>query len=378
MSTTTALKPDMSKVLALLATGHTLHAAAEHIGWPIGSVRAVVNGQKGWMLDANGRVYDPGQPGYRVRLPDGVNPVHIEWASNLRGPGDAPRSIQFQEPQGPAVAKQTPPPAAPSRRPATPAAAVNGSAAIDGTLTTELPIDRIHDHTANIRDAVGDITDLAASIRAHGLLQPVTVRPHPDKPRHYQLLAGHRRRAAALEAGLTTLPAVIRHDVDDATAVELMIVENVQRTDLGPIEKAEAFGRLRDQHGYSASKIGKQVGLSQATVSHFLSLLELAPAAREQVRAGALPVGDAIDMVRRYRAQQRKKTGGGRTDWTWEPDILANTHPLAKQAMRACEARGHTSRRRIGNIACGQCWETAIRTDERLVVTAELTAGEQT
>lgn len=376
--TATEMQPDMSKLLALLSTGHTTHATAELMGWPIGRIRAIVNGQRGWMIDRHGRVYDPGQKMNRVRLPDEVDPAHLEWAREQRK-DDAPRTIQFQEPAHPV--------APPDPRPATvdvvqpetkidadgssPPATVRGSRAIDGPITTDLPLHKIHDHPANIREDLGDLTELADSIRAHGLLQPVTVHPHPELQGEWELLAGHRRRAAAVLAGLAALPSVVRYDVDASAALEIMIVENVQRQDLGPIEKAEAFGRLRDQHGYTASAIAKRTGITQSTVSYFLTLLDLAPEMRDRVRTGDLPVGDAVAMVRRYRAQQRKKTGSGQRDWTWEPDHFANTHPLAKKAKVLCDLREHTARRRIGSIACGQCWETVIRSDERVAMQAD-------
>lgn len=380
MTTTAPAIPDQTaRVLALLAAGHTMQAVAARTNWPIGSIRKLISQHPGWMIDKNGRIYHPGRPQYKVQLPDGVPVELLEWARQLLKDSDAPRTVQFREPAAPAA----PPSAVAKPKPVEPIigadaingdtpnapAPVHGRAAIDGPLTTDLPLDRIHDHPANIREGVGSVTELADSIRVHGILQPLTVQPHPTRPGHFELLAGHRRRAAALAAGLVTVPAVVRADVDRATAIELMLVENVQRTDLGPIEKAEAYGRLRDDHGYSATKIAKKTGLSQSTVSYFLALLDLSPADRARVRSGELAVGDAITGVRRKRKRARESSGEDRT-WSWEPDYLTGTHLLAKRAARLCEAREHTSRRRIGQTACGQCWETVIRQDERVVIAA--------
>jgi len=370
-TTTTPMRPETSKALALLAAGHTIQAVAEHLTWPISAIRVLANGQKGWMIDKNGRVYDPSKPRYKAQLPDGVPTEDLVWARGLLA--GTPRTVQFQEPVAPttrptARPKPSPAPESPTADSSTPD--VRGAAAIDGPLTADLPLDHIHDHPGNIRNDVGDVTELADSMRAHGLLQPITVQPHPTLEGHYQLLAGHRRRAAALQAGLATVPAVIRPRVDRATAIELMLVENVQRADLGPIEKAEAYGQLRDNHGYSASKIARQTGLSQSTVSYFLTLLELNDSDKERVRSGDLAVGDAIKGVRRARGKARASAGEDRS-WSWEPDYLTGTHQLAKKATRLCEAREHTARRRIGNTACGQCWEWVIREDERVAIASQ-------
>ncbi|MFF4417513.1 ParB/RepB/Spo0J family partition protein [Streptosporangium sp. NPDC001559] len=367
--TATAMRPDTSKALALLAAGHTIHAVAEHTGWPISAVRGLANGQKGWMIDKNGRVYDPSKPKYKAQVPDDVPTEDLTWARSLLD--GTPRTIQFQAPTpatpaappkpAPTAAPHPKPPAASSPRP------VKGAAAVD------LPLAAIHDHPGNIRSELGDLDELAASIAAQGLLQPLTVRPHPAKPGHYELLAGHRRRAAALQAGLTTVPAVIRHDVTDTQAIEVMLVENVQRRDLNPIEKAEALGALRDQ-GYSGALITARTGIASGTVSYLLALLELDDASKERVRTGELTATDAVAAVRRLRKKAREARAAGSSAvpaWSWEPDYLTTTHPLAKKASRLCQAREHTARRRIGRVACGQCWETVIRGDERVVIATE-------
>ncbi|MER7500484.1 ParB/RepB/Spo0J family partition protein [Nonomuraea pusilla] len=369
MTATTAMPEQTARVLALLVAGHTMQATAARAGWPIGAVRKVISQQVGWLVDKGGRVYNPGRPGYRVQLPDGVDPALLEWAQQLLGESK-PRTIQFREPTAP----PKPPPPAPAAPP--PPAAVRGAAAVVGQLTTELPLARVHDHPGNIRDEVGDVSELAASIRAQGLLQPITVRPHPTMPGHYQLLAGHRRRAAALLAELETVPAIIRTDVTDSSAIELMLVENVHRASLNPMEKAEAVGNLRDM-GYNGATIATRTGLAPGTVSYLLSLLELDEKSKERVRTGELTVTDAVNAVRRLRkkAREARAAGSAVQPWSWEPDYLTKTHPLARKAARLCEAREHTTRRRIGQTACGQCWESVIRADERVVIAAEA-AGE--
>jgi len=235
---------------------------------------------------------------------------------------------------------------------------------------TVLRIGLIDPHPANVREDLGDLGDLARSIRQQGIIQPLVVQPHPTAEGRYRILAGHRRFDAAQLAGLNAVPAIIRHGLSDEQVLELMLVENCQRRDLNPMEKAEAMDALR-QRGHTQTEIARRTGITQTTVSYYLSLMTLAPETQEKVRSGALSAADAVKAVRTVRRQNRqKKTGTKINNFEWEPDYLAETHPLAKKARRMCEARGHGMRRRIGP-ACGQCWETAIRLDERVVLEAE-------
>lgn len=95
-----------------------------------------------------------------------------------------------------------------------------------------------------------------------------------------------------------------------------------------------------------------------------------AAAAERQRRRRARLMNAALAAVRKTRKARAKKAGG-RADYSWEPDYLTGKHPLARKARRLCDAREHTMRRRIGETACGQCWETAIREDERTVIAAQ-------
>ena len=237
-------------------------------------------------------------------------------------------------------------------------------------MTDYVHISRLRDHPLNIRTDLGDLTELAASIEAQGILQPLVVQHHATAAGAYQVIAGHRRLAAAKLAGLEEIPVVVRQRAannSSAQALEMMLVENCMRRDLGPVEKAEAMGALRN-HGLTAAAIARRTGLSDATVGYYLSLLDLDDAARKQVRDGRIPVGEAIAAVRRVRQRQRSKRGKPRQGPAWEPDHLDARHPLARKANAMCDAREHTMRRRIGKVACGQCWETAIRQDEQLAV----------
>src|ERR1700733_9465237 len=148
-----------------------------------------------------------------------------------------------------------------------------------------LHVSRLTPHPANVRDDLGDLTDLADSIREHGILQPIVVQSVPAGGGQFQIVAGHRRYAAARKAGLDMVPVVIRDSAEPAKVVELMLVENLQRADLNPMDKAEAMGKLRS-HGYSTLDIAKAIGVSDATVYQFLSLLRLDKPSQDKIRAG--------------------------------------------------------------------------------------------
>ncbi len=233
---------------------------------------------------------------------------------------------------------------------------------------------RIDPHPGNVRADPGDLTELADSIREQGILQPIIVQPQPGRPGRFIVLGGHRRLAAAKLAGLEEVPIVVRPATGPAKAIEVMLVENCQRRDLGPVEKAEALGALR-KHGYTATHIAQRTGLTISTVSYYLSLLELSAASLEQIRAGQLSAAEGVQAVRGHRAQVRKRQGAPATGPVWEPDHFGANHPLARRARALCEAREHTARRRIGKTACGACWETVIRKDEQTAVAALRSVG---
>lgn len=222
-------------------------------------------------------------------------------------------------------------------------------------------------HPDNIRSETGDVTETAASIIAHGLIQPLTVVPRDGKPGHYYVIAGNRRLAAARRARLEQIPVIIRRDdLTAAQITEIMLIENYHRADLTAMDKAHAMGRLRKQ-GRTQEQIAQSVGVSAATVSQSLALLELDASTQAKVRSGELPASVAYQAVKGTRARQRRKAGQKPKGPVWEPDHFGPKHPLARKAAAMCAAREHTSRRRLGKTACGECFETVIRDDERIV-----------
>jgi ParB/RepB/Spo0J family partition protein len=187
--------------------------------------------------------------------------------------------------------KRTEVPATVRRQPgASPALdALTGAA---GTQTVAIPLNLLHPHPDNPRKDLGDLTELADSIRAHGVRQNLLVVPDPDHAGEYRLVIGHRRTAAANLAGRATLPAVIDSTLTPAGQLELMLLENLQRTDLTAIEEADGYQGLLDL-GVDEAAIAKNIGRSRATVASRLRLRTLPAAAREVVSTHQASLADA-------------------------------------------------------------------------------------
>ncbi|WP_174804190.1 ParB/RepB/Spo0J family partition protein [Martelella limonii] len=139
-----------------------------------------------------------------------------------------------------------------------------------------------------------DLRDLAASVRQHGIVQPVVVRTIGEQ--RYEIIAGERRWRAAQLAGLAEVPALIR-DVDDRTALEIAIVENVQRADLNPLEEANGYELLMAEHGYTQNDLGDIIGKSRSHVANSLRLLKLPEGVQTMLAEGALSAGHARALI---------------------------------------------------------------------------------
>ena len=159
---------------------------------------------------------------------------------------------------------------------------------------TQAPIERVHPSRTQPRQDFDQesIEALADSIREQGVLQPILVRPHAQKPGEFEIVAGERRWRAAQRAQLTSVPIVLR-ELSDAQALELAIVENVQRQDLNPIEEALGYRRLVDEFGHSQDQVARVVGKSRPHIANTLRLLNLPAMAQDLLRQGALTAGHA-------------------------------------------------------------------------------------
>ena len=140
------------------------------------------------------------------------------------------------------------------------------------------------------------LQELADSIRAQGVIQPVVVRPNPKKAGRFELIAGERRWRAAQLAGLHEVPTVIR-DVDDQAAMAMALIENIQRQALNPIEEAEALNRLIDEFGLTHEQTAEAVGRSRAAVSNMLRLLNLEVGVKAMLQKGQLEMGHARALL---------------------------------------------------------------------------------
>ncbi|MDW5315760.1 ParB/RepB/Spo0J family partition protein [Rhizobium sp. PL01] len=139
-----------------------------------------------------------------------------------------------------------------------------------------------------------ELQDLASSIRQHGIVQPVVVRTIADE--RYEIIAGERRWRAAQLAGFTDIPVIVR-DVDDRTALEIAIVENVQRSDLNPLEEALGYDQLIAEHGYTQNDLGEIIGKSRSHVANSLRLLKLPEPVRDMLSSGTLSAGHARALI---------------------------------------------------------------------------------
>jgi ParB family chromosome partitioning protein len=135
-----------------------------------------------------------------------------------------------------------------------------------------------------------DLRDLVASVREHGILQPILVRRHSDTPDRYEIIAGERRWRAAQQAQLTKVPVVIR-DFNDEEALEVALIENVQREDLTPIEEGQGYQRLIDEFDHTQERVSKLIGRSRSHIANTLRLLNLPMEVREMLHAGLLTAG---------------------------------------------------------------------------------------
>ncbi len=141
-----------------------------------------------------------------------------------------------------------------------------------------------------------DLEDLAASIREKGIIQPLILRPHPDDPDRYQIVAGERRWRAAQLAGVHEVPALVR-DLDDADMLEIAIIENVQRADLNAAEEALGYRQLMDRFGHTQEKLAETLGKSRSHIANLLRLLTLPELVLDLLRAGKLSAGHARALI---------------------------------------------------------------------------------
>jgi ParB family transcriptional regulator, chromosome partitioning protein len=160
---------------------------------------------------------------------------------------------------------------------------------------TAVDIDRISPSPFQPRRAFDEIKleELATSIRNQGIIQPLVVRPRGER---FELIAGERRWRAAIKAGLSRVPVVIREASDD-DALQLALIENLQREDLNPIEEATGYRRLQEEFTWSQEEVAEKVGKSRPAVANALRLLALPAEVQQEVASGNLPAGQARALL---------------------------------------------------------------------------------
>ncbi|QLF68852.1 ParB/RepB/Spo0J family partition protein [Peteryoungia desertarenae] len=181
-----------------------------------------------------------------------------------------------------------------------------------------------------------ELQDLAGSIRQHGIVQPVVVRT--ISANRYEIIAGERRWRAAQLAGLIEIPVIVR-DVDDRTALELAIVENVQRADLNPLEEALGYEQLIAEHGYTQNDLGEIIGKSRSHVANSLRLLKLPDPVRDMLADGSLSAGHARALVSTPDPVVLAKTITAKGLSVRDAEKLAQNHIKAQNAPPQDEVR---------------------------------------
>jgi ParB family chromosome partitioning protein len=163
------------------------------------------------------------------------------------------------------------------------------------TPRTEVRVERITPSPFQPRRSFDEakIDELATSIRNQGIIQPLVVRPKGDG---YELIAGERRWRAAMRAGLIQVPVVVR-EASDHDALQLALIENLQREDLNPIEEANGYRRLQEEFHWNQEEMAEKVGKSRPAVANSLRLLSLPAEVQQEVAAGKLPAGQARALL---------------------------------------------------------------------------------
>jgi ParB family transcriptional regulator, chromosome partitioning protein len=170
----------------------------------------------------------------------------------------------------------------------------------------EVPIEQISPNPLQPRKTFNEasIEELARSVREHGIVQPLVVTRQGDR---YKLIAGERRYRAAQKAGLRTVPVVIKEMMQEGDALQIALIENIQREDLNPIEEAHAYHQLHEEFGLTQEEISRRVGKERSTVANFLRLLKLPDGVKKLLAAGQLSMGHARALLALDSAKKQEQ-----------------------------------------------------------------------
>jgi len=193
-------------------------------------------------------------------------------------------------------------PSAPEQGSAEASGSASGGALQPGDTLRMLAVERIRRSTYQPRRIFGQdaLRELADSLKAQGMIQPVIVRPFAGA---FELIAGERRWRAAQLAGFAEIPAIVR-DMEDRTVAAVSLIENIQREDLNPLEEAQALTRLCDEFGMTHAAVAESIGRSRAAVSNLMRLIELHDEVKVLVDKGELDMGHARALLRAPKSEQ--------------------------------------------------------------------------
>lgn len=202
----------------------------------------------------------------------------------------------------------------------------------------------VHPNRYQPREAMdeGELEALSASIRRSGLMQPIVVRHAPGGG--YELIAGERRWRAAQRAGLVRVPALVR-DLDDRTAAEWALVENTQRADLNPVERARAYKRLHEEFGMTQEEIAEAAGVQRPTVANLMRLLELDEEILGMVRDGRLSAGHAKALLTESNHELRLQHAVRCVRGGWS--VRRTEHEVSRRDERAGPVQGASGRHEL-------------------------------
>lgn len=223
----------------------------------------------------------------------------------------------------------------------------------------EVDVTKVRTDPENPRDKLTDIDELAASIVEVGMLQPIVVRRTSSG--HYYVVAGHRRLAAVKLLKWDKVSVIFHAEMRPDHVLAAMLIENGQRADLDPIEEARGLHRLQAKLECSEQDLATRVGRSLAYVNGRLLLLQLSAEEQEAIRQGRLGVTAATQKAR-FNSGRLRNGAVGRVPGGLH---LSSGHDLADRARSRCTRLQHPKGKSVGGIACGDCWESVIRADER-------------
>lgn len=239
----------------------------------------------------------------------------------------------------------------------------------------------------NPRGPIGDVSELAVSMAAVGQQDPVHVEQLGE--RRYRLIEGHRRRAAADLAGLPRMWAILRGRIGDCDRLTRQLAMHTHRRPFEPIAEARGIHRLMWEHGLDRDRIARLLGRGPIWVRDRLALLQLDDEQQAAVTRREMSIGTALGIVRQRRDDRDGRTRPATPRPTTARRARAraataqahftNQHPLADRARQMCREGGaeHLARPHVGDVACGQCWEHAIRTDQATRPAQPVEIGQQ-